>query len=90
VTPNPWESRSEYNQLSKALMHWEQNLPTRHQWSVRNLRGYKAESLDLVRIAHGGISLYCSTLNSLIHLGISSHSHGIEAKQYCPAENLPS
>lgn len=48
VTPKPWEASSEYSVLSIALRDWEMNLPIKHQWSIRNLRGYKAESLDLV------------------------------------------
>jgi hypothetical protein len=44
----PWESMSEYSQLSNALHRWEEDLPARHRWSIRNLRGYRAESLDLV------------------------------------------
>lgn len=48
VTPKPWEESSEYSQLSNALRQFEQDLPVKHRWSVRNLRGYKAESLDLV------------------------------------------
>jgi len=48
VTPKPWDVGSEYSVLSIALRDWEMNLPIKHQWSIRNLRGYKAESLDLV------------------------------------------
>jgi hypothetical protein len=48
ITAKPWESMSEYRQLSNALHQWEQDLPPRHRWSIRNLRGYRAESLDLV------------------------------------------
>ncbi|KAH7409581.1 hypothetical protein BKA64DRAFT_571596 [Cadophora sp. MPI-SDFR-AT-0126] len=51
VTPKPWEASSEYSVLSIALRDWEMNLPIKHQWSIRNLRGYKAESLDLAYLA---------------------------------------
>ncbi|KAH7308745.1 hypothetical protein BKA65DRAFT_559625 [Rhexocercosporidium sp. MPI-PUGE-AT-0058] len=51
VTPKPWEVSSEYSRLSNALRDWEQNLPVKHQWSIRNLRGYKAESLDLAYLS---------------------------------------
>ncbi|KAG4433496.1 hypothetical protein IFR05_011034 [Cadophora sp. M221] len=51
MVPKPWEASSEYSQLSTALRDWEQNLPIKHQWSIRNLRGYKSESLDLAYLA---------------------------------------
>ncbi len=50
VTPKPWDPDSEYSQLSNALRDWEKHLPLRQKWSIRNLRGYKAQSLDLVRL----------------------------------------
>ena len=45
----PWDAESEYASLKRALSEWERGLPERHRWSIRNLRGYRAESLDLVR-----------------------------------------
>ena len=43
----PWKADSEYERLTLSLRQWSQALPKRHTWSVRNLRGYKAECLDL-------------------------------------------
>lgn len=47
----PWVNSSEYMQLSQSLQEWEDNLPSRHRWSVWNLRGYKAESQDLAYLS---------------------------------------
>lgn len=50
-TFKPWDSRSDYAVLSLALQTWEEHLPRRHQWSIWNLRGYKAEGLDLAYLS---------------------------------------
>lgn len=47
----PWNSSSEYVRLTIALQQWGEQLPKRHQWSVWNLRGYKAETLDLAYLS---------------------------------------
>jgi hypothetical protein len=47
----PWDSRSDYALLSTSLRIWEERLPRRHLWSIWNLRGYKAEGLDLAYLA---------------------------------------
>ncbi|THH19551.1 hypothetical protein EW146_g1636 [Bondarzewia mesenterica] len=47
----PWDKSSEYAQLARALRVWEDELPERHRWSITNLRGYRAESLDLAYLA---------------------------------------
>ena len=47
----PWDHRSDYAVLSLSLQTWEEHLPIRHQWSIWNLRGYKAEGLDLAYLS---------------------------------------
>lgn len=47
----PWNDESEFKILVGALNEWEAKLPPRHRWSVWNLRGWKAESLDLAYLA---------------------------------------
>jgi hypothetical protein len=42
----PWESQSDYFQLTQTLKEWEKNVPVLHHWSVGNFRGYKATFLD--------------------------------------------
>lgn len=47
----PWERASEYSQLTKTLKDWEELVPARHRWSLMNLRGHKAEFLDLAYLS---------------------------------------
>lgn len=47
----PWNNQSDFKMLTSALDEWESKLPPRHRWSVWNLRGWKAESLDLAYLA---------------------------------------
>ncbi|RDW60578.1 hypothetical protein BP6252_11961 [Coleophoma cylindrospora] len=47
----PWESKSEYSQLTTMLKEWEEKVPERHRWSLINLRGHKAEYLDLAYLS---------------------------------------
>ncbi|RDW91689.1 hypothetical protein BP5796_02854 [Coleophoma crateriformis] len=47
----PWESKSEYSQLTIMLKEWEEKVPERHRWSLINLRGHKAECLDLAYLS---------------------------------------
>ncbi|TVY39357.1 hypothetical protein LOCC1_G004298 [Lachnellula occidentalis] len=47
----PWERASEYSQVTKTLKDWEEHVPTRHRWSLINLRGHKAEFLDLAYLS---------------------------------------
>jgi hypothetical protein len=41
----------EYTRLSKRLQDFEDALPSRHRWSVWNLRGFRAEGLDLAYLS---------------------------------------
>lgn len=50
-TSAPWEETSDDAQLMHALRDWEAELPARHEWSVWNLRGWKAESLHLAYLS---------------------------------------
>ncbi|TVY92902.1 hypothetical protein LAWI1_G001931 [Lachnellula willkommii] len=47
----PWERVSEYSRVTKMLKDWEEHIPTRHRWSLINLRGHKAEFLDLAYLS---------------------------------------
>lgn len=47
----PWERASEYSQMTKMLKDWEEHVPMRHRWSLINLRGHKAEFLDLAYLS---------------------------------------
>lgn len=44
----PWDVNSKFKQTSDLLRSWEQNVPLDFRWSQWNLRGYKAEHVDLV------------------------------------------
>lgn len=41
----------DYTRLSEALSEWEEDLPPQHKWSVWNLRGCKAERVDLAYLS---------------------------------------
>ncbi|KUJ10420.1 uncharacterized protein LY89DRAFT_562387, partial [Mollisia scopiformis] len=47
----PWEENSEYSQLTRSLKEWEEKVTPRHRWSLINLRGHKAEGLDLAYLS---------------------------------------
>ena len=43
----PWDSKSDFQKTLADLRYWEEMLPPKHQFSTWNLRGWKAEALDL-------------------------------------------
>lgn len=43
----PWDPTSDFQKTLSDLRYWEETLPPKHQFSVWNLRGWKAEALDL-------------------------------------------
>lgn len=45
---NPWDPASQYAIMSKQLLHWEQQLPPDHRWSLVLLKGHKTVGEDLV------------------------------------------
>ncbi|KAF2765114.1 hypothetical protein EJ03DRAFT_219543 [Teratosphaeria nubilosa] len=47
----PADASSDYRKLADELKNWEESLPAQHKWSVWNLRGYKAESMELAYLA---------------------------------------
>lgn len=47
----PWQRNSEYSHLTRGLKEWEDLVPSRHKWSLMNLRGHKAEFLDLAYLS---------------------------------------
>lgn len=70
---HPWDARSDYAQLIKTLSYWEDHLPPRHRWSIWNLRGFKAEDLDLAYLSVTMVIRLCnivlrrSFLENIIH-----------------------
>ncbi|KAH7025681.1 uncharacterized protein B0I36DRAFT_413931, partial [Microdochium trichocladiopsis] len=46
-----WIPESSYSRKAKALEEWESRMPPQHRWSVWNLRGFKAENLDLAYLS---------------------------------------
>ncbi|KAF1809996.1 hypothetical protein P152DRAFT_145483 [Eremomyces bilateralis CBS 781.70] len=48
---NPWEPNCHYQRISETLRDWEDNIPVQHRWSAWNLRGYKAEHVDLAYLS---------------------------------------
>lgn len=51
LVANAAVSRSEHLRLMELLRDFEDNLPVRHRWSVWNLRGFRAEKLDLAYLS---------------------------------------
>ncbi|KAH8890559.1 hypothetical protein GQ53DRAFT_590443, partial [Thozetella sp. PMI_491] len=51
TTLPPWEPDSRFARVSEALREWEMNIPPQHRWSKWNLRGYKAEHVDLAYLS---------------------------------------
>ncbi|EXJ84728.1 hypothetical protein A1O3_05399 [Capronia epimyces CBS 606.96] len=48
---HPHTREQDYLRLSTSLHTFERNLPPRHTWSVWNLRGFKAQGLDLAYLS---------------------------------------
>ncbi|KIY53509.1 hypothetical protein FISHEDRAFT_33139, partial [Fistulina hepatica ATCC 64428] len=73
----PWDRSSGYHRLASSLSEWERNLPERHRWSVQNLRGYRAESVDLAYLSVTMVIRLSSIVIRRIYLpyGISSTSN---------------
>ncbi|KAJ9134089.1 Fungal-specific transcription factor domain-containing protein [Pleurostoma richardsiae] len=51
VELKPWHPNSQYRCMAKTLREWEANIPSAHTWSPWNLRGYKAEHVDLAYLS---------------------------------------
>ncbi|KAH9832690.1 Cytochrome-P450 monooxygenase [Teratosphaeria destructans] len=51
VMSRPADASSDYRRLADELETWEEGLPDQHKWSVWNLRGYKAEGMELAYLA---------------------------------------
>lgn len=64
----PWSSNSEYALLTKTLSAWTETLPKRHRWSIWNLRGYKAETLDLAFLSVCMPLKLCGIVVRRVHL----------------------
>lgn len=47
----PWLANSHYSRTVNALSSWEANIPREHKWSAWNLRGFKAEHVDLAYLS---------------------------------------
>lgn len=48
---SPWEPDCHYQRISETLREWEDNIPVQHRWSAWNLRGFKAENIDLAYLS---------------------------------------
>lgn len=81
----PWEMASEYSQLTRSLKRWEETVPRRHRWSLINLRGHKAESLDLAYLSQVMVLRLCNIVIRRLYLedilesklGMSSSGHAV-------------
>lgn len=51
VEVEPWHPESHYSQMTMFLASWEESMPPEHRWSAWNLRGYKAEHVDLAYLS---------------------------------------
>nr|XP_036589160.1 uncharacterized protein CTRU02_01207 [Colletotrichum truncatum]KAF6800802.1 hypothetical protein CTRU02_01207 [Colletotrichum truncatum] len=57
---NPWDPTSEYAIMAKQLMHWEQQLPADHRWSMVLLKGHKTVGEDLAYLGVTMITKLCN------------------------------
>ncbi|KAK1835306.1 hypothetical protein QBC39DRAFT_250398, partial [Podospora conica] len=51
VDPEPWTPDSHYMRTAKMLSEFEDHVPREQKWSPWNLRGYKAEHVDLAYLS---------------------------------------
>jgi len=51
IDPEPWQPNSHYMCTAMRVSSWEDNIPREHKWSAWNLRGYKAEHVDLAYLS---------------------------------------
>jgi hypothetical protein len=47
----PWVADCRYQRISHMLSDWEAQTPNEHKWSAWNLRGFKAEHVDLAYLS---------------------------------------
>ncbi|KAF6815378.1 hypothetical protein CPLU01_14148 [Colletotrichum plurivorum] len=57
---NPWDPTSQYAIMSKQLLHWEQQLPPDHRWSLVLLKGHKTVGEDLAYLGVTMITKLCN------------------------------
>ncbi|KAF7545641.1 hypothetical protein G7046_g9515 [Stylonectria norvegica] len=82
---------SEYRRLSEALNDFESSVPPQHLWSMWNLRGFKAEGLDLAYLSAvmvlrlGNIILRRSHLQDILRI----HSRHIQPHEQSRAGSWP-
>ncbi|KAL1744097.1 hypothetical protein HDZ31DRAFT_8602, partial [Schizophyllum fasciatum] len=81
--PPPWDAGSDFARLCEALGRFERELPRRHQWSAQNLRGYRAEALDL---AYLSIVLVLRMSNVVVRRVYMAVAVGIVDQQELPNE----
>lgn len=51
VEIQPWAPDSRYRKVTESLNQWEQNMPVEHRWSAWNLRGFKAQHVELAYLS---------------------------------------
>lgn len=51
VEMQPWVPDSRYRKVTESLNQWEQNMPVEHRWSAWNLRGFKAQHVELAYLS---------------------------------------
>ncbi|TEA01997.1 hypothetical protein C8034_v002399 [Colletotrichum sidae] len=56
----PWDPASEYAIMANQLLHWEQQLPSDHRWSMVLLKGHKTVGEDLAYLGVTMITKLCN------------------------------
>ncbi|TDZ38653.1 putative transcriptional regulatory protein [Colletotrichum spinosum] len=56
----PWDPASEYAITANQLLHWEQQLPSDHRWSMVLLKGHKTVGEDLAYLGVTMITKLCN------------------------------
>lgn len=51
LNARPWSPDSDFSRAATILRDWEMNIPHNHRWSPWNLRGFKAEKVDLAYLS---------------------------------------
>ncbi|TRM65110.1 hypothetical protein BD626DRAFT_567951 [Schizophyllum amplum] len=82
----PWNAESDFARLCEALGRFERELPPRHQWSVQNLRGYRAEAMDLSYLSIVLVLRMSNVVVRRVYLPYIAVAVGIVEEQELPSE----
>ncbi|KAL1713412.1 hypothetical protein EV715DRAFT_277319 [Schizophyllum commune] len=82
----PWDAGSDFARLCEALGRFERELPARHQWSVQNWRGYRAEAMDLAYLSIVLVLRMSNVVVRRVYLPYMAVAVGIVSKQDLPSE----